>query len=66
MIFDQEKAKRSVSVIRKEFPGCGRKYPVYKFYGEGDAYICKAHYSGPDVNTLQRGLWTDSSCCSLF
>lgn len=58
MIFDQEKAKQSVRLIRKESAGRGRKHPVYRFYDAQGNYICEVRYGGPDANALQRGLWT--------
>ena len=58
LIFDSEKARQSVTKIRYETEGRGRKYPVYRFYdGVGD-YVCEVRYGDVAANALQRGLWT--------
>ena len=58
MVFDFDKARRNIAVIRLEEAGRGRKHPVYRFYDAEEAYICEVRYGGPAANALQRGLWT--------
>lgn len=58
MVFDFEKAKMEVEVIKLEREGKGRKYPVYRFYNVRGEYICEVRYGGKDANALQRGFWT--------
>ena len=58
LVFDSERAKRSVTEIRYETQGRGRKHPVYRFFDGEGAYICEVRYGGPAANALQRGLWT--------
>jgi len=41
LVFDPERAKRSVTEIRYETQGRGRKHPVYRFYDEAGDYICE-------------------------
>ena len=64
MVFDAEKAKKSVDCILLEdqqnsaSKGKGRLHPVFRFYDNDDRYICEVRYGGKDANALQRGLWT--------
>ena len=58
LVFDYGLARDSIlRIVRKE-TGRGRKYPVYKFYGANDDYICEVRYGDAAANALQRGLWT--------
>lgn len=64
MVFDADKAKRSVAYIALEdqqnnvSKRKGRIHPVFRFYDKQDRYICEVRYGGKDANALQRGLWT--------
>jgi len=64
MIFDSEKARRSVAYILLEdqqhqaSKGKGRIHPVFRFYDNKDHYICEVRYGDKAANALQRGLWT--------
>jgi hypothetical protein len=64
MVFDAEKAKKSIATISLEDQqdtapkGRGRIHPVFRFYDKHDRYICEVRYGGKDANALQRGLWT--------
>ncbi len=58
MIFDLDKAKQEVEVIKLEAERKGRKYPVFRFYNANGDYICEVRYGGKDANALQRGFWT--------
>ena len=64
MVFDAEKAKKSIASISLEdqqdtaSKGRGRIHPVFRFYDKKDRYICEVRYGGKDANALQRGLWT--------
>lgn len=58
MVFDLEKAKREVEIIKLERGERGRKYPVFRFYNSRDEYICEVRYGGKEANALQRGFWT--------
>ncbi len=58
LVFDYDRAKERVAVIKKELPGGNRKHPVYRFYDEQGNYVCEVRYGGPRANALQRGLWT--------
>jgi hypothetical protein len=66
MVFDSEKASRSVSKIVLEDgseptgKGKGRLHPCYRFYDTQGRYICEVRYGGASANALQRGLWTHS------
>lgn len=58
MIFDYERAKRTVASIVRVDSGRGRKHPIYKFSDRRGEYICEVRYGGSSANALQRGLWT--------
>jgi len=58
LVFDYNKARQSVTEIRYEAQGRGRKHPVYRFYDALGDYICEVRYGGASANALQRGLWT--------
>ena len=58
LVFDSERAKQSMTDMRLETEGRGRKHPVYRFYDEAGDYICEVRYGGTAANALQRGLWT--------
>jgi len=58
LVFDYERAKQSVSEIRYETQGRGRKHPVYRFYDDVGDYVCEVRYGDAAANALQRGLWT--------
>jgi hypothetical protein len=58
MIFDWNKAKQEVEIIKLEKEIGHRKYPVFRFYNSKDEYICEIRYGGKDANALQRGFWT--------
>jgi hypothetical protein len=58
MVFDYDKAKENVALIKREDSGRGRKHPVYRFYDRSGCYICEVRYGGASANALQRGLWT--------
>ncbi len=63
MVFDSERAKKSVARITYEdasSAGRGRMHPVFRFYDSSDHYICEVRYGGASANALQRGLWTHS------
>jgi hypothetical protein len=66
MVFDSEKATRSVTKIVLEDgskttgKGKGRIHPCYRFYDKRGHYICEVRYGGASANALQRGLWTHS------
>lgn len=58
LVFDYQKARAAISVIRYEEEGPGRKHPVYRFYDGKGNYVCEVRYGGTTANALQRGLWT--------
>ena len=58
LVFDHEKAQKSVATIQYEEEGNGRKHPVYRFYDSQGDYVCEVRYGGATANALQRGLWT--------
>lgn len=60
LIFNSDKAKKSISFIKKETEGSGRKHPAYRFYNEDGGYIAEVRYGGATANALQRGLWTNT------
>lgn len=60
LVFDFEKAKASVALIKLEKVGKGRKHPVYRFYDKQGNYICEIRYGDAAANALQRGLWTNT------
>ena len=66
MVFDSEKADRSITKIVLEDgsdatgKGKGRLHPCYRFYDQHGRYICEVRYGGASANALQRGLWTHS------
>ena len=60
LIFNSVKAKKSISFIKKETEGSGRKHPAYRFYNEDGCYIAEVRYGGATANALQRGLWTNT------
>jgi len=58
LVFDYEKAKKTIARIVYEEEGSGRKHPVYRFYDGQGNYICEVRYGDAAANALQRGLWT--------
>lgn len=58
LIFDYDRAHKSVSRIIYREKGGRRRHPVYQFYDSENDYICEVRYGGPRNNALQRGLWT--------
>jgi hypothetical protein len=60
LVFDAGLAERSVTYIRKETEGSGRKHPAYRFFDSKDNYICEVRYGNASANALQRGLWTNT------
>lgn len=58
MVFDLEKAKQEIEIIKLELERKGRKHPVFRFYNKEGGYICEVRYGGKDANALQRGFWT--------
>jgi hypothetical protein len=58
LVFDYQKARNAVSLIKYAEEGHGRKHPVYRFYDAKGNYICEVRYGGTTANALQRGLWT--------
>lgn len=60
LIFNSDKAKKSISFIKKETEGSGRKHPAYRFYDKEGGYIAEVRYGGATANALQRGLWTNT------
>lgn len=58
LVFDHERAKKSVRRVVLEESGNGRQHPVYRFYDGDGSYVCEVRYGGPTANALQRGLWT--------
>jgi hypothetical protein len=58
LVFDYQKARDAVSLIKYEEEGRGRKHPVYRFHDSKGNYICEVRYGGTTANALQRGLWT--------
>ena len=58
LVFDYERAKQAVALIKREEAGKGRKHPVYRFYDSEENYVCEVRYGGANANALQRGLWT--------
>lgn len=66
LIFDYNRARRSVSQIIRIGEGGRRKHPVYRFYDSEGDYICEVRYGGGNNNALQRGLWTDTKKVRKF
>jgi hypothetical protein len=66
MVFDFVKAKNSITVIKLENEGRGRKHPVFKFFDKEENYICEVRYGDASANALQRGLWTNTSHAACY
>ena len=66
LVFDSLKARDSISSIRYEHEGNGRKHPVYRFYDTNKSYICEVRYGGTNANALQRGMWTHTKNARPF
>lgn len=58
LIFDYEKARRSITKIKKVSETRGRLHPLFLFLDAEENYICEVRYGGATANALQRGLWT--------
>jgi hypothetical protein len=58
MVFSFMKAVEECTEISFHEEGCGRKHPVFRFYGKSGAFIMEVRYGGATANALQRGLWT--------
>ncbi len=58
LVYDFDKAKKSIQRILYERPEGQRKHPVYRFYDANGGYICEVRYGDAKANALQRGLWT--------
>jgi hypothetical protein len=66
LVFDHDAAQKSITSIRYEEEGKGRKHPVYRFYDHNDKYVCEVRYGGGTANALQRGLWTHTKNGSTY
>ena len=58
LVFDYDRAHKSISRIVREGKSHRRTHPVYKFYDSENNYICEVRYGDATSNALQRGLWT--------
>lgn len=58
LVFDYDRAHKSISRIVRERKSHRRTHPVYKFYDSENNYICEVRYGDATSNALQRGLWT--------
>jgi hypothetical protein len=66
LVFDYERAKDEVAIIKREEIDRARKHPVYKIYDSQNRYICEVRYGGASANALQRGLWTHTRNAIAF
>lgn len=58
LVFDFERAKEEVKVIKLEGQEKRRKHSVFVFYDINNNYVCEVRYGDAKSNALQRGLWT--------